>query len=202
MADALVAEALALREGLLQLKQHSSQALIIEGDSKILIDVLLDNSECPWRIKVLVHDIQQLMHHFEAVSFKHVGRKANFMAVCLASLGHIVTGTRTWLYQLPSQVQSAFYFDLLGIGCVRERDRVWIWCAVAIDWALERATRGGGSIGSGSGASEAGGVTRQATVCGGCSGRGDDGDGIDGDGLGSRVVESEIGDGGLVAQQQ
>ncbi|KAL6223546.1 hypothetical protein ACLB2K_006931 [Fragaria x ananassa] len=58
----------------------------------------------------------------------------------------------------------------------------------AVGWASEGATRGGGSVRLGSGASEASGVARQATVCGGCSGRGNDGDGIDGDGLGTRVV--------------
>ncbi|KAL6202858.1 hypothetical protein ACLB2K_026562 [Fragaria x ananassa] len=83
-----------------------------------------------------------------------------------------------------------------------ERDRVWFWCAAAAGWASEEATRGGGSVGSGSGASEAGGVARQATVCGGCSGRGNDDDGIDEDGLGSRVVESKIGGGGLVVRRQ
>ncbi|KAL6228073.1 hypothetical protein ACLB2K_002027 [Fragaria x ananassa] len=60
VSNVLVVEAQALREGLLQLHHHhrfNSQALIIEGDSEILIEVLNGRMKCLWRIKVLVHDI-------------------------------------------------------------------------------------------------------------------------------------------------
>lgn len=56
-SDVLSAEAQALRHGLMKLSESSNQAVIIEGDSKILLDVLTGKAQCPWRIKFLVQDI-------------------------------------------------------------------------------------------------------------------------------------------------
>ncbi|XP_024171567.1 uncharacterized protein LOC112177505 [Rosa chinensis] len=56
----LVAEAIALREGLHMALLHQHQNLLVEGDFKLLIDYIQGKSEVPWCIKALVQDIKQL----------------------------------------------------------------------------------------------------------------------------------------------
>ncbi|KAL6205631.1 hypothetical protein ACLB2K_022888 [Fragaria x ananassa] len=58
--NVLSSEALALRDGSQRLLQISSQPIDIEGDSKVLMDVLLNRSCCPWRIKFIVDNIRML----------------------------------------------------------------------------------------------------------------------------------------------
>jgi ribonuclease HI len=57
MMEILVAEAMALREGLLVIPNLLNMHLIVEGDSKILIDAINGKIITPWKIKFLVLDI-------------------------------------------------------------------------------------------------------------------------------------------------
>ncbi|PRQ25970.1 hypothetical protein RchiOBHm_Chr6g0289481 [Rosa chinensis] len=67
--DIHVAEAMVLREGLLRLSHVSSQAIIVEGDFKLLIDALNQKTSTLWRIKFVLQDIMELTRLFASVMF-------------------------------------------------------------------------------------------------------------------------------------
>ncbi|KAL6200210.1 hypothetical protein ACLB2K_029992 [Fragaria x ananassa] len=62
--DILLAEDVALCVGMQLLATYTTQPINVEGDSKILLDALNGRSQIPWRLKVLVRDIQALSSHF------------------------------------------------------------------------------------------------------------------------------------------
>ncbi|KAL6203285.1 hypothetical protein ACLB2K_026985 [Fragaria x ananassa] len=118
----LLAEDVALCVGLQLLATYTTQPIIIEGDSKLLLDALNalnDRSQIPWRLKVLVRDIQALSSHFQSISFKHVWREANFLADSLAKLGHSCNSPQLWISYLPLFLANAFQLDLFGGGCAQ-----------------------------------------------------------------------------------
>ena len=53
-------EALALRNGIRECKILGFQNVIIEGDSKIIIDFLNNKGKCPWKIEMIISDVQIL----------------------------------------------------------------------------------------------------------------------------------------------
>lgn len=55
--EILIAEVMAFRDGILAIPNFGLQNLIVEGDSKTLIDSLNCKIDIPWRIKFLVLDI-------------------------------------------------------------------------------------------------------------------------------------------------
>lgn len=109
--NVLMAEAAGLRLGLLHARRLGLHSILVEGDSKILIDCLLGITHVTWRIITLVHDIKQLAQHFNVISFKHVMLEANFVADSLANLGHSKEDTCIWVNILPIEPIQALHFD-------------------------------------------------------------------------------------------
>lgn len=112
-------EAIALREGLCLARQRNFSKIQVEGDSKLIIDCVLNKCSVPWRLKVLVKDIQLLASHFQNIQFTHILREANFTADAIANLGHCSLSCNLWERQLPLSVLPAFNFDSSNFGCCR-----------------------------------------------------------------------------------
>lgn len=111
---------MALRDGLLAVPSPTQQRLMVEGDSKILIDTLNGAIVTPWRIKFLVLDILHLTSQFLNISFHHIYREVNFVADSLANLGHSSSSSLSWNGCLPLSSGSAFQLDQFGGGCPRD----------------------------------------------------------------------------------
>lgn len=62
--EILVAEAIALRDGLLVIPHLAPTNLIVEGDSKALIDAINGRIDIPSLIKILVRDIRIIASRF------------------------------------------------------------------------------------------------------------------------------------------
>lgn len=75
-----VAECLALRDGLAHAINNGWRKVLIEGDSKFVIDCINNKVSVPWSIRLLVQDIRLLSSYCEEISFHHVFREANFTA--------------------------------------------------------------------------------------------------------------------------
>ncbi|XP_004309278.1 PREDICTED: uncharacterized protein LOC101298847, partial [Fragaria vesca subsp. vesca] len=114
-----VAEALALRNSLIEAKRRGFTKVEIEGDSKLVLDAINGHSTPPWRIRKLCQDIKALRSSFEFVSFKHVFREANFVANAFANLGHRLENHRVWEECVPPDVALALTFDYVNSGCAR-----------------------------------------------------------------------------------
>ena len=85
-----VVEAIALKEGLLFARHKCVKKLIMEGDSKLIIQVVQDVWTPHWHLKPIIEDIKWLASEFQHISWKHIYRDANFMADALAHVGLIV----------------------------------------------------------------------------------------------------------------
>ncbi|XP_068328111.1 uncharacterized protein [Pyrus communis] len=81
----LVAETVALQEGLLLARHKGVKMLMVEGDSRLVIQVVQD----VWmlHLKPIIAYIKWLASGFQHISWKHIYREANFMVDALAHLG-------------------------------------------------------------------------------------------------------------------
>ena len=113
-----VAEATALRNGLVAAKQKGLRRLQVEGDSKLVIDAVNGVSAPPWRLKKIIEDIRMLAQDLEAIHFKHIFREANFVADAIADLGHNCSAV-TWHDGVPKEASRALLFDIVNTGCPR-----------------------------------------------------------------------------------
>ncbi|CAL8086110.1 unnamed protein product [Prunus armeniaca] len=114
-----VSESVALRDGLVAAIDRGWDQIIIEGDSKLVIDSILKKVTPPWSIYQIIQDIRSLSSSVSHVCFQHVFREANFTADEVAKLGHKLSSLIVWGLGLPLLVCSAFYFDLFGYSCPR-----------------------------------------------------------------------------------
>lgn len=74
-----VADALALREAMRLNKRKRLNHIIVKGDSKLIIDVIL-YKWAPWRLRTIIDDIRSLATSFYFISWSHVFHEVNFFA--------------------------------------------------------------------------------------------------------------------------
>ena len=118
-SNVLCAEAFALRAGLYAALLNGHKKIMVEGDSKIVIDCLNNKCSIPWKILSIIKDIQTLAKLFSEISFTHIWREANFAADAVANIGQEELRALSWTSDFPPQVRKAVLFDLLNIGCIR-----------------------------------------------------------------------------------
>lgn len=93
--------------------------MIVEGDSKTLIDALNGLIDIPWRIKFLVLDILDLVRLFLSIFFSHILREVNFVVDNLATLGHSTSSSLSWNGCLLLSFGTVFQLDQFEGGCLR-----------------------------------------------------------------------------------
>lgn len=94
-SDVLTFKALALRQGLQQALNQGFLHIQVEGDSKIVIDSILQHIPTPWRIQFLVGDITALPKCCTNIYFSHIHCQANFLVDALAQSRH-ATADASW----------------------------------------------------------------------------------------------------------
>ncbi|XP_021722049.1 uncharacterized protein LOC110689595 [Chenopodium quinoa] len=90
MSTPLIAEATALRNGLLLAQAHNISKVFIEGDNFLIINILQGKAQCPWKIQLLMKDVKKLIRNFTYVDSCHIYREGNRAAHFVASLGHFM----------------------------------------------------------------------------------------------------------------
>ncbi|CAL2240658.1 unnamed protein product [Prunus armeniaca] len=115
-----VAECIALRDGLAAALDRGWDQIVIEGDSKLVIDSILGKANPSWCIQRIIQDIWALSSSVASIRFQHVFREANFTAYAVAKLGHGLSNQVLWEHGLPLSVRTPFYFDLFGRSCPRD----------------------------------------------------------------------------------
>ena len=68
--------------------KNGSKGLIIEGDSKILIDSTLGRCATSWRFKTILQNILSYASYVDEIQFKHIFYKANFVVDVSVARGH------------------------------------------------------------------------------------------------------------------
>ncbi|XP_062028738.1 uncharacterized protein LOC133744687 [Rosa rugosa] len=114
-----IAEGSALRDGLYHAFLLKCKKLIVEGDSKLIIDAAKNNCTVPWRLRTLFKDIWFLSSQFEEVAFIHIPREANLVADAVTNHAHSSPTPTTWKQKLPFSAFSAFNFDYFSSSCSR-----------------------------------------------------------------------------------
>ncbi|KAI5322447.1 hypothetical protein L3X38_031519 [Prunus dulcis] len=115
-----VAECLALRDGLAYAIHRGWRNILVEGDSKLIIDCVKQEADPPWSICILIHDIKLLSSFCGHLSFNHIYREANFTADAVANMGHGLHSSKLWESGLPLNCSVPFFFDLFGPACPRD----------------------------------------------------------------------------------
>ncbi|XP_050133058.1 uncharacterized protein LOC126609088 [Malus sylvestris] len=67
-----VAEVVALKEGLLFARHKGVKQLMVEEDSKLVIQVVQDVWMPLWHLKPIIKDIKWLASEFQHISWKHI----------------------------------------------------------------------------------------------------------------------------------
>jgi len=82
-----VVEAIAMRNGMKPALQGGFKNIHVEGDNKILIQVINDQIEAPWQIQTLIQDIKTYLQECNSVIITHIFQEENFAADWLAKRG-------------------------------------------------------------------------------------------------------------------
>ncbi|KAB2631074.1 hypothetical protein D8674_008593 [Pyrus ussuriensis x Pyrus communis] len=77
--------------------------VLVEGDSKLVLDAICGACDVPWNLKPIIEDIKE----------------ANFVADALASIGLNSSNLCIWDVCLPMDAHLPFQFDCISTGCVR-----------------------------------------------------------------------------------
>ncbi|XP_059064941.1 uncharacterized protein LOC131856981 [Cryptomeria japonica] len=91
-----MAEALALFWGLKLALSTQAKKLIIEGDSKLIIEATKCASGICWRIKNVIKDIWSMIVWLEDFKIQHTYREGNGVADSLAVMWLDIKGMRCW----------------------------------------------------------------------------------------------------------
>ncbi|OVA19136.1 Reverse transcriptase zinc-binding domain [Macleaya cordata] len=111
---ALEAEARACLKGIELAKYLSSNSIILEGDSLILVNILSDDSATiPWRIRSIISDCKLLSSFFNSFSASYVPRRANCVAHSLAKLAISSKNCNSWMNSSPRCISHLVRSDMI-----------------------------------------------------------------------------------------
>ncbi|XP_057830634.2 uncharacterized protein LOC131041518 [Cryptomeria japonica] len=91
-----MAEALTLFWGLKLALDINAKRLIIEGDSKLIIEAAKGVSRASWMINNVIKDIWSMIFWLEEFQIQHIYREGNAVADSLATMSLEIKGTRCW----------------------------------------------------------------------------------------------------------
>nr|XP_008361388.2 uncharacterized protein LOC103425091 [Malus domestica] len=114
-----VVEALALREALIWARRRNLKYVVVEGDSKLVIDAVRDACDVPWNLRSIIEDIRWCATNFHDIKWRHIFRETNFVADAIAFVGLKKKDLCICDACLPMEANMAFLFDCNGTGYVR-----------------------------------------------------------------------------------
>lgn len=114
-----VAECLALRDALWMARCRGLQRIMVEGNSKLIIEAVRGTSGVPWRVRSIIEDIKFITGSFKLFSWNHVYREANFVADFVTDTDFQYGNLHIWDMSLTPVANRALLFDRLGLGSTR-----------------------------------------------------------------------------------
>jgi len=121
-APILVAEATAVRDGIIAALEAGYRRLAVEGDNQVVISALQSRIKPPWQIASIIEDIKNLAKGGEDISFIHIYREGNRAADWIAKHGSSIRSTYLTLFHYPPsrELQCILAEDYLGRSLARE----------------------------------------------------------------------------------
>ena len=114
-----MAESRALRDGLEAAVRAGYSALDVEGDNSLVVAAVTTSIGIPWRVKTVIHDIQQLLLKVPDSRLTHVYREANLAADLLSKLGHSTSGIWTNVADCSVELSLIVNADRIGRSLMR-----------------------------------------------------------------------------------
>ena len=87
-------------------------SVVLEGDSEILMNALMDNLLLLASFGLLIQDIKVYAEFFRCISFSHVRREDNIVAHNLARHAYHVIGFSVWMEDVPSHTLATYRANL------------------------------------------------------------------------------------------
>nr|POE70389.1 hypothetical protein CFP56_68311 [Quercus suber] len=107
-----VLEAMAARRAMVFMEELGLRQAIFEGDSELVVKVLV--GDCPNRssIRHIVKDCKSLMGLFQTCSFSHVRHQSNGVAHALARRTRKSSPLSVWVESVPPDISYLVYVDV------------------------------------------------------------------------------------------
>nr|XP_027108979.1 uncharacterized protein LOC113728817 [Coffea arabica] len=122
----LCAEVRALLIGLQTCVHRGFQNLYVQSDSLLLVGILQNRIQCPWKIRREIRQIWQLVK--DPDRFSHCYREANKVADVLSNVGVFHPEHQVKLYEafnsFPTMARGAIRLDRLGMPSIRKSKRM------------------------------------------------------------------------------
>ena len=122
----LCAEVRALLIGLQTCVHRGFQNLYVQSDSLLLVGILQNRIQCPWKIRREIRQIWQLVK--DPDRFSHCYREANKVADALSNVGVFHPEHQVKLYEafnsFPTMARGAIRLDRLGMPSIRKSKRM------------------------------------------------------------------------------
>ena len=91
-----VAEAMALLWGLQLSRERQIMELTIEGDSKLVIDLVKGEAKLGWKIRNIILDIKKILNEMKMAHLQHIYREGNQVADTVAAMGFNAMEITCW----------------------------------------------------------------------------------------------------------
>jgi ribonuclease HI len=104
-------EASAARSAIQFAKDLGFTKIVLEGDSKTVVDAFLLRDPCTTIYGHIIEDIKQTAQSLQSVLFLHTKREGNVMAHLLAKRAHQNKPFEAWLESVPSELVSKLCTD-------------------------------------------------------------------------------------------
>ena len=114
-ANSFIADAWALRDGLVLCSQLNLSSIIVESDAKALIDALNNPIHDKLVVSPLLDDCKQLAVQFHRIIFKHIFRETNLCVDCLANMGRLQNSEFVDHTSPPVELLSLIVADCQGL---------------------------------------------------------------------------------------
>ncbi|XP_075662978.1 uncharacterized protein LOC142632468 [Castanea sativa] len=111
MVDA--AEALACNRAVTFAKELCLFSVIVEGDSKRIVQAVNNKGENLTMFGYVIKEIQDSCSSFSRISFQQVRREGNKLAHSLARRAVVSADTDVWVEELPTDLEDVFQMDLI-----------------------------------------------------------------------------------------
>ena len=103
-APILVAEATAVRDGLIAALEAGYRCIAVEGDNQVVISAIQARIKPPWQIATIIEDIRNLSKGCEDISFKHIYREGNMAADWIAKYGSSIGSISLTFFHYPPYI--------------------------------------------------------------------------------------------------
>ena len=108
----LEAESKALEAGILFAQCHGCSAVVLEGDSLVLINALAGSSPSPSTVASVIQGVLELCMGFSQIQFSHVKRQGNVSAHLVVKNAYSIVDDIVWVEEDPFFAKQALIHDV------------------------------------------------------------------------------------------